>query len=129
LLRKTGHDGRSQISLVSLDELVPEDHLVRNSRIGWIYVYGMTAVAVSALYMGLYRIFLDADKTTDSVAFAWFLIFISILSGASAWYGIRVLRYKKRTDRHRVAIDIAFPALLLMSGIVSAFMALSSILP
>jgi len=29
MLRKSGYDGRTQISLVSLDELVPKDHLVR----------------------------------------------------------------------------------------------------
>ncbi|OUM93667.1 MAG: transposase, partial [Thermobacillus sp. ZCTH02-B1] len=29
MLRKTGYEGRTQLSLVSLDELVPEDHLVR----------------------------------------------------------------------------------------------------
>jgi transposase len=29
LLRKTGYEGRTQISFVSLDELVPKDHLVR----------------------------------------------------------------------------------------------------
>ena len=29
MLRKTGNEGRTQISLVSLDELVPKDHLVR----------------------------------------------------------------------------------------------------
>lgn len=29
MLRKTGYDGRTQVSLVSLDELVPKDHLVR----------------------------------------------------------------------------------------------------
>ena len=29
MLRKTGLEGRTQLSLVSLEELVPEDHLVR----------------------------------------------------------------------------------------------------
>ena len=29
MLRKTGNEGRTQISLVSLEELVPKDHLVR----------------------------------------------------------------------------------------------------
>lgn len=29
MLRKTGYDGRTQVSFVSLDELVPKDHLVR----------------------------------------------------------------------------------------------------
>ncbi|AVF24726.1 transposase [Paenibacillus larvae subsp. larvae] len=29
MLRKTGYEGRSQISMVSLGELLPKDHLVR----------------------------------------------------------------------------------------------------
>jgi transposase len=43
LLRKTGHDGRSQISLVSLDELVPEDHLVRkiDQAIDFSFIYDL----------------------------------------------------------------------------------------
>jgi transposase len=41
LLRKTGYDGRTQISLVSLDELVPKDHLVRKieNAIDFSFIY------------------------------------------------------------------------------------------
>jgi len=43
LLRKTGHDGRTQISLVSLDELVPKDHLVRkiDQAIDFSFIYDL----------------------------------------------------------------------------------------
>src|SRR5699024_455765 len=84
---------------------------------GWIYIYVMTIVSVSALYMGIYRIFLDPSKSPGTGAFAWFLIFIAILSGACAWYGIRVLRFKRRTKQHRVKLDYMFPVLLLVSGV------------
>lgn len=86
-------------------------------RVGWIYVIAMGVVAVSALFMGIWRIGYDPDRTIESVAFAWFLIFIAILSSATAWYGIRVLRFKNRKSPHRHLADLFFPALLLISGI------------
>ncbi len=87
-----------------------------HNRIGWIYVYAMTIVSISALYMGIFRIFLDPTSDQDRISFSWFLIFISILSGASAWYGIRVLRFKRRQEKHRNVWDLMFPILLLLSG-------------
>src|SRR5699024_4903792 len=41
----------------------------------------------------------------------------AILSGATAWYGVRVLRYKKRKAPNRQFINLFFPILLLGSGI------------
>ena len=48
MLRKTGYEGRTQLSLVSLDELVPEDHLVRKieNAIDFSFIYDL----VSDLY-------------------------------------------------------------------------------
>jgi uncharacterized membrane protein len=88
-----------------------------HNRIGWIYVYSMSVVAISAFYMGVYRIFLDSQAGNDRISFSWFLIFIAILSGATAWYGIRVLRFKKRVGVHRNLIDLCFSLLLFFSGI------------
>ncbi|HZH61288.1 MAG TPA: hypothetical protein VEY70_17330 [Metabacillus sp.] len=84
---------------------------------GWVYVYGMIVVAISAFYMGGYRIFLDTTASTEVISFSWFLIFIGILSSASAYYGIRVLKFKKRKERHTHPLDIGYPMLLLGSGI------------
>lgn len=83
-------------------------------RSGRVFVYAMTVVSISAFYMGVYRIFFDPVKSPESVAFAWFLIFIAILSGACAWYGIR---FKRRSERHHIKLDYAFPILLLLSGV------------
>ena len=43
MLRKTGLEGRTQISLVSLDELVPKDHLVRkiDRAIDFSFIYDL----------------------------------------------------------------------------------------
>ena len=86
-------------------------------RSGWIYVAAMIGVSITALFMGIYRLALDTTYPPEDIPFSWFLIFIAILSGAAAWYGIRVLRHKRRTSPHRNKIDLFFPTLLLTSGI------------
>jgi uncharacterized membrane protein len=88
-----------------------------HNRIGWIYVWAMGVVSVSAFYMGIYRVLFDENADQDRVSFSWFLIFISILSGASAWYGIRVLRFKKRKGVHRNLVDLFVSILLVSTGI------------
>ncbi|BCJ87579.1 DUF2306 domain-containing protein [Effusibacillus dendaii] len=93
-----------------------------HNRIGWIYVAAMSAVSLSALYLAVYRIFFDVTSDANRVAFSWFLIFIAILSSATAWYGLRVLRFKNRKQAHRNPVDLLFPALLTLSGIaISAY--------
>jgi uncharacterized membrane protein len=88
-----------------------------HNRVGWVYVAAMSVVAVSAFYMGVYRIFFDTQAGVERVSFSWFLIFISILSAASSWYGIRVLRFKKRKEAHRNNLDLFVSILLLASGV------------
>lgn len=86
-------------------------------RSGWVFVISMAAVSVTALYMGICRIVWDAGTDPDAIPFSWFLIFISILSGATAWYGVRVLRFKGRRTSHRYIVDLLFPVVLLTSSI------------
>lgn len=85
--------------------------------VGWIYVWAMAIVSVSAFYMGVYRVFFDDTADLERISFSWFLIFISILSGATAWYGIRVLRFKQRKERHRHVTDLFVSILLVSSGV------------
>ena len=84
---------------------------------GWIFVSSMATVSVTALYMGIYRIAWAVSSEPGATSFAWFLIFISILSGATAWYGVRVLRFKSRRTSHRNLLDLLFPVLLLISSL------------
>jgi len=86
-------------------------------RSGWVFVITMAAVSFTALYMGIYRIVWNTGTDPDAIPFSWFLIFISILSGATVWYGIRVLRFKRRGTSHRYLVDLLFPVLLLISSI------------
>lgn len=88
-----------------------------HTRTGWIYVLAMSCVSISAFYMGVYRLTWDPGPDPHAIAFSWFLIFIAILSSATAWYGIRVLRFKRRTAPHRNLIDLLFPAVLILSAV------------
>lgn len=88
-----------------------------HNRAGWIYVYAMGSVAVTAFLMGLFRLAWDAGADADAIPYSWFLMFISVLSAATAWYGLRVLRHKSRKAPHREPADLLFPALLFSSGI------------
>ena len=88
-----------------------------HNRVGWAYVAAMGIVSVTALFMGVYRIAWNAGPDPDAIPFSWFLIFISVLSSSTAWYGVRVLRHKRRKAAHRQPIDLLFPSLLFVSGI------------
>lgn len=86
-------------------------------RVGWFYVWAMAMVSVTAFFMGIYRLTWNPGPGHAAIPFAWFLLFIAILSSATAWYGIRVLRFKRRTKAHRQLADLFFPVVLLGSGI------------
>ena len=88
-----------------------------HTRIGWIYVWAMASVSVTAFSMGIYRLTWDAGPDADAIPFSWFLIFIAILSSATAWYGVRVLRQKRRIEAHRHIVDLFFPTLLAGAGV------------
>jgi uncharacterized membrane protein len=89
-----------------------------HNRVGWIYVIAMWIVSFTALFMGLYRLMWDAGPDADAIPYSWFLIFISILSSSTAWYGLRVLRHKRRIGPHRKLLDLLFPVLLFTSGVL-----------
>ena len=88
-----------------------------HNRVGWVYVGAMGSVSITALFMAVYRLTWDAGPDADAIPFSWFLLFVAILSAATAWYGIKVLRYKRRQDIHNKPLDLLFPALLFISGI------------
>ncbi|WP_027955916.1 DUF2306 domain-containing protein [Halobacillus kuroshimensis] len=88
-------------------------------KIGWVYVWAMYTVAGSALFMGLYRLFIDQERTSAEQAFSFFLLFIAVLSAATAWMGIRVLRFKRRTDAHRNPYDLGISGLLVIMSLVT----------
>ena len=84
---------------------------------GWVFVISMASISVTAIYMGIYRLLWTPDIEAAARSFSWFLIFIAILSGASVWYGLRVLKFKRRNHPHRQLLDLLFPLALLVSSI------------
>ncbi len=88
-----------------------------HNRVGWVFTTSMGVVSVTAIYMGIFRIFFDSNIDHSTIAFSWFLLFIGILSASTAWYGIRVLRFKRKADRHLNGFDLFLPFLLIMSGL------------
>ena len=89
-------------------------------RVGWIYVWAMGIVAATAFYMGIYRIGLDASRNAAEKSFAFFLLFIAVLSASTAWNGIRVLRFKRRTRRRSLlSLDTGISFLLVFSSIIT----------
>ena len=62
---------------------------------GWIFTTSMFIISGTSVHTAFYRIWLDPDLTTEQFSFYLFLIFIAILSFATAMYGLRVLKYKQ----------------------------------
>ena len=88
-------------------------------RAGWGYVVSMAIVSVSAILIAGIRL-TDAATTQSARHFAVFLIFVAVLSCASAFYGIRVLRQKERAAWHRSVGDVSASFALLLAGLVTA---------
>ncbi len=86
-------------------------------RVGWVFVGGMTLVCVTALLMSAIR--LVTDPTPAGREFSVLLAYISILTGAGMWAGLRVVRAKDRTTRGP-AVDTAWALLLAVSGALTA---------
>lgn len=87
-----------------------------HNRIGWVYVVAMSGVAFTAVYMALWRLLLDENKTDTTIAFAWFLMFIAILSAVTAFFGIRTLR-ARRAKRSASTLEWFASGLLFLSSI------------
>jgi hypothetical protein len=87
-------------------------------RAGWVFVTGMTVVAVTAFLLSGTR-FLTDPSQAGRVGAA-FLFYIALLTGAGVSAGIRVLRAKRRTTRHRQPWDISMATLLTAGGILLA---------
>jgi uncharacterized membrane protein len=93
-------------------------------RAGWVFVSGMTVVSITALLLAGTR--WATDPTPQGREAGAFLFFISILTATSVSGGVRVLRAKTRTTRHRHPWDLGLPALLTGSSIAAAVYGLST---
>lgn len=88
---------------------------VAHRRVGWVFVAAMAGLFFTGAPASIYRL---ATETRPGVrASATFLLFVTVLAGASTWKGIRVLRFKGG-GRNVHAMDIGVAAVL---GLGSVF--------
>ena len=83
-------------------------------RVGWVFVGAMMALCASAGPLSIYRLVTETSQG-QRIAGA-FLLYITILSFAAVWGGLRVLRFKG-TGRHAHPLDLGVAGLLAVSGL------------
>lgn len=86
-------------------------------RMGWVFVVAMAVTSASGMALGGLNI---AEATRPAQAWLGaFLIYVGLLTGASVWKGMRVLRFKDRTGPNRRPLDLAVVGLVLAAGIAA----------
>jgi len=116
--------GGSAALLSMLIPLVTKKGGQSHRRAGWVFVWGMSVVSITALLLAGTR--WATDPTPRGRDAGAFLFFVSILTATSVSGGVRVLRAKTRTARHRHLWDLGLPALLTASSIAAAAHGLST---
>ena len=96
--------GGTAALLAMLVPLVTKKGGTTHRRAGWVFVSGMTVVALTAFMLAGAR-WLTGTSTQEREAGA-FLFFVAILTSTSVSGGIRVLRAKTRTGVHRHPWDV-----------------------
>lgn len=86
-------------------------------RAGWIYIGAMLWIGLSTLILTLWRIFYDPNRSSSSVSFAFFLIYVALFSLASISYGVCALKSKKRNFRSFSVLHIGPPLVILLMGL------------
>jgi uncharacterized membrane protein len=93
-------------------------------RVGWVFVLAMGMTSASGMALGGLNI---AGATRPAQAWLGaFLIYVGLLTGASVWKGMRVLRLKDRTGPHHQPIDLAVVGLVLAAAIAALAAGLAS---
>lgn len=82
---------------------------------GWLFVAGITIVSITALALSAARYLLDPRP--EAKAFALFLFYIAVLTGAGVSSGIRALRTRDRTVKRSYAWDVGLAALLTLTAL------------
>jgi uncharacterized membrane protein len=119
------HIAGGTAALVSmLIPLVSKKGGLTHRRAGWIFVTGMTIVAITALLLAGTRWLTDPSRQGREAGA--FLFFVAILTATSVSGGVRALRTKTRTATHRNAWDIGWPALLATSSVAAGFYGFSA---
>ena len=79
-------------------------------RAGWIYVYLMWGVVISAIVLSLMNLI------DEKYIVAAFLGFLSIITGHPLWYGIVILKHKKQIPARVIKINTVLNWILFLGG-------------
>jgi uncharacterized membrane protein len=83
-------------------------------RVGWVFVAAMAVICFTGAPISAFR--LATETRPGARVGASFLLFITLLSGAATWKGMRVLRFKG-PGRHTNFVDLAIGVLLILGGV------------
>jgi uncharacterized membrane protein len=83
-------------------------------RVGWVFVAAMAVICFTGAPISAFR--LATETRPGARAAASFLLFITLLSGAATWKGMRVLRFKGQA-RHTNVVDLGICVLLIAGGL------------
>ena len=84
---------------------------------GWLYVIGMYVAAATAVALAPLRV---AERGWEGGRGAIFLAYIGLMSFASAFYGMRVLKQKQRKAAQPMSAELAVPVLLMVAAVAMA---------
>jgi len=84
-------------------------------RTGWVFVAGMTVVSITSMMLAAERFM--AVPWPGARTSAVFLGYLGIFTGGGVSAGVRVLRFKQRTDVHRQLWDVTLAASIPLLGL------------
>ena len=113
------HIGAGSVALASMFiPMVTRKGGTAHRRAGWVFVWAMATVSVTALLLSGGRILFDPRPGARE--FGLFLFFVAILTGSAVSAGVRVLRFKDRTTARVHWWDTGLPALLTVASVAMA---------
>ena len=95
-------------------------------RAGWVFVTAMGILTGTGIPVSIYRLVVETRPYARLIA--TFLLFISVLSGAVTWKGMRVLRFKG-AGANRDPIDLGIAGVLGLGGIYTFLVGLGAQAP
>ncbi|HEX8701810.1 MAG TPA: hypothetical protein VF815_23485 [Myxococcaceae bacterium] len=90
-------------------------------RAGWVYVGAMIVSALTGMVISGWRFFTQQGNPAPAL----FLMYVGVLSAASAIMGVRVIRTKARRGALRHPLDLGVAGLLLLMALVTGGYGLS----
>lgn len=98
---------------------------VRHKQTGWMYVSSMLVIGFTTFIIVMWRMFWDSSASDLKKTFSFFLLFISILTLSSIWYGLRALRTKDRKASDIYWVNIVVAGLLFIVSSLSIWVGLA----